>query len=78
MLAHWFCISRKGGTGGGGWGHLQGGVHMAAARFGCKRGIAGTGWGNSCPGCVNRLRKHLHGVISSREGCLGSEWAFAY
>ena len=20
-LAHWFCISRKGGTGGGGWGH---------------------------------------------------------
>ena len=23
-------------TGGGGWDHLQGAVHMAAARFGCN------------------------------------------
>ena len=30
-LAHMFCTSRKGGRGGGGWGHLQGAVHMAAA-----------------------------------------------
>ena len=27
-------MSRKGGTGGGGWGHQQGAVHMAAARLG--------------------------------------------
>ena len=27
-LVHRFCISRKGGTGGGGWGHLQGNMHM--------------------------------------------------
>jgi len=30
----WFWVSRKGGTGGGGWGHLQGAVHMVAARLG--------------------------------------------
>ena len=29
-FARWFCISRKGGTGGGGWGHLQGDLHMLA------------------------------------------------
>ena len=31
MLA---CVSREGRTGGGGWGHLQGAVHRAAARLG--------------------------------------------
>ena len=34
MLARWFCVSRKGGTGGGEWCHLQGAVHMVAARLG--------------------------------------------
>ena len=34
MLARWFCVSRKDGTGGGGWCHLQGAVHMVAARLG--------------------------------------------
>ena len=44
-----------GGTGGGGWGHPQGAVHMAAARFGCKRTVVGTGWANSWPGCTRRV-----------------------
>ena len=59
-----FCVSRKGGTGGGGWGHPQGAVHMAAARLGCKMTVVGTGWANSWPGCMSRLRKcysHLSG-----------------
>ena len=59
-----FCVSRKGGTGGGGWHHPQGAVHMAAARLGCKRTMVGTGWANSRPGCMNALRKcycHLSG-----------------
>ena len=30
------CISRKGGTGGDGWGHLLGAVHMVVARLGCR------------------------------------------
>ena len=57
-------MSRKGGTGGGRWGHPQGAVHMAAARLGCKRTVVGTGWANSWPGCMSRLRKcysHLSG-----------------
>ena len=31
-----FCMSRKGGTGGVGWGHLKGDIHMVAARLGCQ------------------------------------------
>ena len=35
-------VSRKGGTGGDGWDHMQGAVHMAAAWLGCKRTMVGT------------------------------------
>ena len=35
-------MSRKGGTGGGGWGHPQGDMHMVAARLGCKSTMVGT------------------------------------
>ena len=31
VLTHRFCVRRKGGTGGDGWGHLQGAMHMMAA-----------------------------------------------
>ena len=50
VLVHRFCVSRKGGTGGGRWGHLQGAVHMAAVRLGCKRTMVNTGWANFGPG----------------------------
>ena len=56
---------RKGGTGGGGWGHLQDDMHMVAAQLGCKSNIVGIGLANSHPGCNSRLRKcysHLKGV----------------
>ena len=39
-----FYISRKGGKGGGGWGHPQGDMHMVAARLGCQSAMVGTGW----------------------------------
>ena len=68
-----FCVSRKGGTGGGGWGHPQDAVHTVAARLGCKRAI---GWGNSRPGYINRF-SHAQGVDFGREGCLGSKQMFA-
>ena len=58
-----FCISRKGGTGGGGWGHMQGAVHMVAARFGCEGAMVGSGWGTSRPECMNRLRKHYSHLV---------------
>ena len=60
-----FCVSRKGGTGGGGTGGGGwGDMHMVAARLGCQSAMVGTGWANSCPGCMDRLRKcysHLVG-----------------
>ena len=67
-LARRFCASRNGVTGGGGsggsgWIHPQGAVHMAAARLGCKRIMVGTGWANSHPGCMSRFSKrypHFH------------------
>ena len=58
-----FCVSRKGGTGGGGWGHPQGGMHMVAARLGCQSAMVGTGWANSCPGCMDRLRKRYSHLV---------------
>ena len=53
-----FCVTRKGATGGGGWSHPQSAVCMAATRLGCKRTVVGTGWANSCPGCMSKDRKH--------------------
>ena len=49
-------------------------MHMVAARLGCQSAMVGTRWANSCPGCMDRLRKrYSHLVISGREGCLGPE-----
>ena len=56
VLACRFCVSRKGETEGGGWGHPQGAMHIAAARLGCKRAMVGTEWANSHPGCMDSER----------------------
>ena len=40
-------------------------MHMVAARLSCQSGMVGTVWANSCPDCMDRLRKcysHLLGV----------------
>ena len=42
--------------------HPQGDMHMMAARLGCESAMARTGWANSCPGCMDRLRKHYSGT----------------
>ena len=42
-LACWFCVSRMGGTGGGGWGHPQGDLHMLAVVAVCRNVLVGTG-----------------------------------
>ena len=73
-LVHTFRISRKGGTGGGGW---QGSMHMVAARLGCQRAVVGTGWANSCPGCMDRFRKHYSQGVHFWQGKLpGSEQVY--
>ena len=33
-------------------------MHKAAARLDCEKTMVGTGWANSRPGCMSRLRKH--------------------
>ena len=55
MLVHGFCVSRKGGTEGGGWGNPQGDMHMVAARLGFEKAMVVTGWATSHP---DRLRNH--------------------
>ena len=60
-------------------------MHMVAARPGCQSAMVGTGWANSCTGCMDRLRKcysHLVGgsllagkVAWSLSGCLKTESA---
>ena len=49
MLAGRFCISRKGGTEGGGWGEPQGAVHMVAARLHCEKAMVRTRLATSRP-----------------------------
>ena len=38
-----FCVSRKGGTGGGGWVQLKGANSMAVLGFACRKALLGTG-----------------------------------
>ena len=43
---------------------------------GCQSAMAGTGWANSYPGCMDRLSEHysdLVGFISGRKCYSGSE-----
>ena len=56
-------MSRKGGTGRGGWGHLQDDMHMVAAKLSCQIAMVGTRLANSCPGCVGRLRKRYSHLV---------------
>ena len=59
MLAHGFCVSRKCWTGGGRWGHLQGDMHMVAARLGFERALYRVG----------HLPPWLHGSIGHTIAC---------
>ena len=66
-LAHGFCVR----TGCGVWGHPQGDMHMVAARLGCERAMVGTWW---LHGQVYKtLLSPCRGLVSGREGCLGSK-----
>ena len=64
-LSRWFCVSRKGGTGGGGWEYPQDDLHMVAVVAVCRNALVGTGWSNSCLVCTNRLRKHCSHLVKS-------------
>ena len=63
-LACGFCVSRKGGTGGGRWGHPQGDMHMVAARLGYQSAMVGDRVGL----LILRLEVELGPVLESELG----------
>ena len=60
-----FCVSRKGGTGGGGWVHLKGANSMAASGLAFRSDLVGTGRAISILFGINGVRNkcsHLVGL----------------
>ena len=55
------CISRKGGTGGGGWSHPQGDMHMVVARLGFEGSRNGWYW-------VSRLEVDMGSILELELG----------
>ena len=51
-----FCLSRKGGTGGGGWVHLKGANSMAASGLVFRSDLVGTGRAISVLFGINGVR----------------------
>ena len=49
-------MSRKGGTGGGGWVHPKGANNMAVSGLACRKALVGTGRDISVLFGINRLR----------------------
>ena len=64
-----FCVSRKGGTGGGWQVHLQGAYSMAASGLSCRKTLVGAGWPISGK---NGLRNKLFHLVGSLFQHLGS------
>ena len=77
VLACGFCVSRKGGTGGGGWDHPQGDMHMVAARLGFEKAMVGTGRATSRPDCMDRLKKHYSHHVEGRFLARKAAWALS-
>ena len=75
MLAGRFCISRKGGTGEVGVKGEGEGV-LVAARLGCKRSRFVPGWPSLTLTKWTGLLSPCRGVVSGKEGCLGSEHVY--
>ena len=69
---HGLGISRKGGTGGDGWCHPHGDMHMVAARLGCENHV-----GPSCPDCMDRLRKHYSRLVGGWFLTRKAAWALS-
>ena len=65
-LVRWFCVSRKGGTGGGGWGHPQGAVHMVAARLGFEKAMVGARRATPRPDCMESASRVTRNKVQSK------------
>ena len=53
-------------------------MHMVAARIGCKRAMVGTGWGNSHPGYMNRLRNCYYHIVRGSFLAGKAPWALSW
>ena len=56
-------LSRKGGTGGGGWVHPKGANSMAMSGLICRMALVGTGRAISVPFGINGLRNKLSYLV---------------
>ena len=52
-------------------------MHMVAARLGCQSAVVRTGWANSCPGCMDRLRKRYSHLVGGSFLTGKAAWALS-
>ena len=52
-------------------------MHMVAARLGCRNTMVGSGYANSCPGCMDRLRKHCSHLVRGSLLAEKAVWALS-
>ena len=50
---------------------------MVANRLGCQSAMVGTGWANSCPGCMNRLKKRYAHLVGGSFVAGKAAWALS-
>ena len=52
-------------------------MRMVAARLGCQSTMVGTGWANSCPGCMDRLKKRYCHLVGGSFLAGKAAWAMS-
>ena len=52
-------------------------MHMVAARLSCQSAMVGTGWANSWPGCMGRLRKRYSHLVGGSFLAGKAAWALS-
>ena len=52
-------------------------MHMVAARLSCRSAMVGTGWANSCPECLDRLRKCYSHLVEGSLLAGKAAWALS-
>ena len=52
-------------------------MQMVPARLGCQSAMVETGWANSCPGCMDRLRKRYPHLVGGSFLAGKAAWALS-
>ena len=52
-------------------------MHMVAARLSCQSTMVGIVWANSCPGCMDRLRKRYSHLVGGSFLTWKAAWALS-